>query len=412
MSLSESLEKVKYILSSVTKKITNGAKRREAAAEIAKAYGSGGQTFAANELRMSRNTVRKGTQEIDSGEKIEDRFDLRGRKKATELLPELENQIKTILDSQSQADPKFQTDRLYTNMSVGEIRKQLIMQYGYTDEVLPTERTLCTIVNDMRYTVKTVKKTEPKEKTNETELIFENINRLHEIASVDDNTIRLSTDTKDKVKVGDYSRGGTSRVNVKANDHDFCDEHLVPFGIMDVKGKTVDVFLSETKVTADFQVDMLYAYWERNGYAGSGKKLLLNLDNGPENNSRRTQFVKRMIEFSIDNDTEVTLAYYPPYHSKYNPIERAWGVLEKHWGGELLDSKETIVKYIETATYDHNYMKAEIIDAVYETKVKVNKKSMNIYEKALERIAGLEDYFVRISPKKCIEVLPYTFCFC
>ena len=299
MSLPESLEKVKYILSSVAKKITSGTKRREAAAEIANAYGTGGQTFAADVLKMSRNTVRKGAQEIESGEKIEDRFDLRGRKKTTELLPELESQIKEILDSQSQADPKFQTDRLYTNMSIGEIRKELIKQYGYTDEGLPTERTLDTIVNEMKYTVKTIKKTEPLKKVEETELIFYNLERVHEISADDDNIVRLSIDTKDRVKVGLFSRGGTSRVDVKAYDHDFGDQYVTPFGIMDVKKKTTNIYLSESSVTADFMVDSLESYWIAKGYSNSGKKLVLNIDNGPENNSHRTEFMKRMIQFRI-----------------------------------------------------------------------------------------------------------------
>ena len=411
MSLPESMQAVKHILSSVAGKITNGAKRREAAAEIAKEYGYGGQTFAAKELQMSRNTVRKGERELESGEKAEDRFDQRGRKKATEKHPEMEGQIKAILDSQSQVDPKFQTDRLYTNMSIGEIRNQLIKQYGYTDEELPTERTLDTLVNKMGYTVKTVKKSKTIKKIEETELIFENLNRVHEITKEDDSTVRLSIDAKDRVKLGEFSRGGTSRVRVEAYDHDFSDEYITPFGIMDVKSKTTEVYLAQ-KVTADFMADMLENYWTENGYSNSGKKLLLNLDNGPECESHRTQFMKRMIEFSIDHNTEVVLAYYPPYHSKYNPIERVWGALEIHWGGELLDSIDTVKRYIETATYDKKHLKAEIIKIAYETGIKVNKKIMQLYEKALERIAGLEDYFVRISPKRCMEMLPYELCFC
>ena len=52
--------------------------------------------------------------------------------------------------------------------------------------------------------------------------------------------------------------------------------------------------------------------------------------NGPENHSRRTQFLKRIVEFAHQYRLNIRLAYYPPYYSKYNPIERTWGVLEKH----------------------------------------------------------------------------------
>jgi hypothetical protein len=319
MSLSEPLEKVKHVIKPIMDRLSGKDKRR-CAAEISQAYGSGGQTYVSEAFEMSRNTVRKGEREIESGERIEDKYDQRGRKRTTEKLPELEGQIKTILDSQSQADPKLQTDRLYTNMTVEEIHRQLVKQYGYAEEELPTNRTLNTIVNGMRYTLKTVKKSEPVKKVEQTELIFENLNRVHEKAANDDNTVRLSADTKDKVKKGRFSRGGKSRVEVKAYDHDFGDEYIIPYGIMDVKEQTTQVYLSETKVTADFMVDRLIDYWVSHGYAGSGKKLLLNQDNGSENSSRRTQFIKRLEEFSIDYDVEITLVYYPPYHSKYNPV--------------------------------------------------------------------------------------------
>jgi hypothetical protein len=359
---------------------------------------------------MSRNTIRKGVEEVKSGKKIEDKYNLRGRKKTTEKLPKLKEEIKAILDSQSQADPKFQTDRLFTNISIGEIRKQLIRQYEYTDEELPTIRTINTIVNEMKYTVKSVKKADPINRIPETDMICENLKVVHEIADEDENTIRLSIDTKNKVKVGPFSRGGKSRVDVKAKDHDFGNEYEIPFGIMNVKEETTDIYLSETKVTADFMVDRLEEYWRKYGYKDSGKMLLLDADNGPENSGQRTEFIKRMVHFSIENNTDVILAYYPPYHSKYNPIERVWGVLEVHWNGALLDSKNAIKNYIESATYSSNNLTAEIIDKVYATGVKVSYKAMKIYEKALFRISSLEKWFVMISAKRCKEILGVSGC--
>ncbi|WP_059105789.1 ISAzo13-like element transposase-related protein [Shouchella shacheensis] len=79
--------------------------------------------------------------------------------------------------------------------------------------------------------------------------------------------------------------------------------------------------------------------------------LILNADNGPENHSRRTQFMKRMIEFAVNYDVKVLLAYYPSYHSKYNPIERVWGRLEQHWNGAILDTMEAVVGFAESMTW-------------------------------------------------------------
>lgn len=404
MSITEPIEKVKGLLGKIIKGLKGGKKRR-AVAEIAKEYGVGGESYASKEYGMSRRTIRKGMREQESGEEKIDKFRERGRKRATEKLPKLEEQIRKIISSQSQADPKFQTERLYTNMSVSEVRRQLALQYEYKNEELPVERTLNTIINKMGYTVKAVRKSKPIKKIPETELIFYNLERIHELSSEDESVVRLSIDTKDKVKVGEFSRGGESRVETEAYDHDFGDEYAVPFGIFDVKEKDVEISISESKVTADFMADRLEEYWYSHGYSWDDKILLLNADNGPENNSSRTQFIKRMVEFSAQHNTEVILAYYPPYHSKYNPVERVWGVLEQHWNGELLDTKEAVLKYAESMTYAAKHPVVRLIDEVYKTGVKVGKKLMSIYEKALDRMAGLEKWFIRISPAKAIEVL-------
>ncbi|MCP4447039.1 MAG: ISAzo13 family transposase, partial [Myxococcales bacterium] len=49
--------------------------------------------------------------------------------------------------------------------------------------------------------------------------------------------------------------------------------------------------------------------------------------NGPENSGRRTQFLNRMVSFADRYQLNIRLAYYAPHHSKYNPVERCWGVL-------------------------------------------------------------------------------------
>jgi hypothetical protein len=100
--------------------------------------------------------------------------------------------------------------------------------------------------------------------------------------------IRLSIDTKDRVKIGKFSRGGKSRVIVHARDHDFGSEYLTPFGILDVTNDRLVLLFTKTKVTADFMVDSIESYWIANGYCHSKHTLILNADNGPENNSRRT----------------------------------------------------------------------------------------------------------------------------
>jgi len=128
-------------------------------------------------------------------------------------------------------------------------------------------------------------------------------------------------------------------------------------------------------------------------------KLLLNLDNGPENHSRRRQFIRRLVDFADATGLHIELAYYPPYHSKYNPIERVWGVLEQHWNGSLLDSLETVLEMAKTMTYNKAPPIVHVIKKSYDKGVTLTKKAMNILEKRLDRLDGLKKYFVNISPQ-------------
>src|SRR3954452_5338395 len=78
--------------------------------------------------------------ELRTGMTCVDAFHCRRRKPAEEHLPRLLDDIRAIADGQSQADPKFQTSRLFTRISAAEVRRRLIATRGYTDEQLPTQQ--------------------------------------------------------------------------------------------------------------------------------------------------------------------------------------------------------------------------------------------------------------------------------
>jgi hypothetical protein len=137
-------------------------------------------------------------------------------------------------------------------------------------------------------------------------------------------------DAKAMVKVGPFARGGKSRVPTKAADHDFgAEAKVTPVGIFLPALDELFLYGVTSKVTSDCLVDCLVDWWENiKERFPEIKTLLINLDNGPENHSRRTQFMQRLLEFVQHYQINIGLAYYPPYHSKYNPIERCWGRLE------------------------------------------------------------------------------------
>lgn len=234
-----------------------------------------------------------------------------------------------------------------------------------------------------------------------TDAIFEQLSQVQAQARQDPTVLRLSIDAKAMVKVGAFSRNGQSRVIVRAADHDFkADETLTPFGIFLPDYDEVYLYFAPSGLTADFIGDCLCDFWTTvRASFPTIATLLINLDNGPENHSRRTQFMQRLTDFADEFHLTVQLAYYPPYHSKYNPIERVWGVLEQHWNGALLDSRQTVLRFASTMTYNRLSPVVKFIDYAYQTGVKLTQQAMTALESRFQRLPGLSKWFVLIAPR-------------
>jgi hypothetical protein len=152
--------------------------------------------------------------------------------------------------------------------------------------------------------------------------------------------------------------------------------------------------------TSDFWVDALMLWWQQARPAmGHVGRLVIFLDNGPKNAGTRTQFLKRVIEFADWSGLEIRLVYYPPYHSKYNPIERCWSSLEKKWGGTLLNSLEVILERARRMTWLGKHPVVERLDGEYPEGVRLTKKEMKPYEARLQRSQTLPKYDITIKPK-------------
>lgn len=208
-------------------------------------------------------------------------------------------------------------------------------------------------------------------------------------------------DAKATIPVGWFSRRGQTRVIVKAFDHDFKpEEKLTPYGIFLPQYDELYLYFTTGRVTSDFIVDCLEDFWQsvRSRFL-QVKTLLINQDNGPENHSRRTQFMQRITTFADTFQITIDLAYYPPYHSKYNPIERVWGVIEKRWNGSLLDTVETVLNFAKNLSWKDLPPKGvKLVTKSYSTGVRLTQKAMTALEQRFERLPGLEKWFVTISP--------------
>lgn len=152
--------------------------------------------------------------------------------------------------------------------------------------------------------------------------------------------------------------------------------------------------------TSDFWVDALKLWWlQVSANHGHIRRLAIYLDNGPNNAGTRTQFLKRMIEFADWSGLEIRLLYYPPYHSKYNPVERCWSPLQKKFAGSLLTSLKIILQQALRMTWEGEHAVVKRLYGNYPKGVRLTKKEMKPYEARLERSTTLPKYDILIRPK-------------
>jgi len=396
----ELTEALKAVFMETAQTLT-GATRRLFMARTVKLLGRGGAQRAEEELGWNRGTIRKGRHELESGLRCVDNLSARGRKRAEAHWPTLEQDLRAIVKPQSQIDPSFKTDRQYTRLSAAEVRRQLIEQKGYPEAAVPTRRTVSTKLNDLGFYLRKVAKSKPKKKVPETDAIFEEVRRVNTAADAADDTLRVSLDAKAVVKIGEFSRDGSNRVAVAAADHDFKpDATVTPVGFLLPRYGDLFLYLGTSKITSDFIVDRLEDLWQTHLHPRFPRvtTLVLNMDNGPENHSRRTQFLNRIVGFVATQQLTVRLAYYPPYHSKYNSIEHCWGTLEQHWNGTLLDEVATVLKFAESMTWRDKHPVVKLVTTLYETGVRLTQTAMAKLETQIKRLPALEKWFVEISP--------------
>jgi transposase len=207
-------------------------------------------------------------------------------------------------------------------------------------------------------------------------------------------------DAQATVKIGPFARGGQSRALVAAVDHDLQPTAtLTPVGICLPAFDELCMYGVTSQVTSDWVADRLTQWWEsvRTRFPHI-TTLVLNLDNGPENQSRRTPCMQRMVEFGQQYHVTVRLAYSPPSHSKYNPIERCWGILENHWNGALLDSIDAVLQFAATMTWKGTPPVVALVTTTYQTGVTLTKEAMEAVEAKIKRLPLLGKWFVDIVP--------------
>jgi hypothetical protein len=185
----------------------------------------------------------------------------------------------------------------------------------------------------------------------------------------------------------------------KGWDHDPpAARQWTPLGILMLATNALTIIFGNRE-TSDFWVDGLKLWWlQVKGALTSIRRLVIYLDNGPKNSGRRTQFLKRLIEFTDWSGLQIRLVYYPPYHSKYNPIEHCWSSLEQKWGGTLLNCLKVILQEALRMWWCGQHPTVKRLQGEYPDGVRLTRKEMKPYEARLERSKALPKYDIVIRP--------------
>jgi hypothetical protein len=174
---------------------------------------------------------------------------------------------------------------------------------------------------------------------------------------------------------------------------------LAPAGILEVGTDQLTLVFGASGDTSDVVADALDLWWaDRRIAYPNARRIPVDLDNGPSVAGNRTQFLHRMVGFADRRRAAVELAYYPPYHSTYDRVERCWGVLENHWNGALRDTAATALGWARTMTWRGLRPIAHSLDRVYPTGVRWTKAAFRPIAARLERSPTLPKWSLVIRP--------------
>ncbi|MFZ2808541.1 MAG: ISAzo13 family transposase [Desulfosalsimonadaceae bacterium] len=200
----------------------------------------------------------------------------------------------------------------------------------------------------------------------------------------------VSVDTKKKEQIGNLYRDGKiyTTETIEVFDHDFpslAEGVAVPHAIFDIKRNEAYVCIGTSRDTSEFSCDSIRSWWQNYGilHYPFATSILMLMDGGGSNSSRHYIFKQDLLALAEEIGIEIRVAHYPPYTSKWNPIEhRVFPHIARALQGMILTSHLLMKELIEKATTSTGLkVFACIFNRVYETGRKVAegfKESMRI----------------------------------
>jgi hypothetical protein len=364
----------------IIKKCLNEKGKRLWAAVEAKNYGYGGVTVLSEATNLGRTTIHKGLKEILSPideERI--RKVGGGRKKITQIYPNILTDLDRLVDPTSKGDPE--NPLRWTSKSTRKLSNQL-SEKGYKIGHTSTGLLLRQLGYSLQVNKKTLENGSQPDRNKQFELINDSVKKMQSKGFP-----CLSVDTKKKENIGNYKNNGQEYcakgkpIEVKA--HDFTDKKLgkvVPYGIYDIGQNKGWVSVGISADTAQFAVNTIRTWWYTDGEKNypNAKLILITADCGGSNGYRVRLWKMELQKLATQIGIVIEVHHFPPGTSKWNKIEhRLFSYISKNWRGKPLIDKETVVNLIgKTKTTTGLTISAVLDKNNYKTGIKVSDKEM------------------------------------
>jgi Rhodopirellula transposase DDE domain len=296
-----------------------------------------------------------------------------GRKRLIDSEPQLQPNFQQVLQDQTAGDP-VKPESLWPNLSVSAIADRMA-ELG-----TPVDRTIVEqLLDQAQLGRRQALKTMAMDQTRDRNQQFETISFYKQLYIDSPNPI-LSIDTKKRELLGNFQRDGHvfTTQTIRVFDHDypsFADGHVIPHGLFDLKRNRGYINLGGSYDTSEFACDSIFQWWNAEGHAAwpHADSLLLLCDGGGSNSARQYLFKQDLQALANRIGLEIRVCHYPPYTSKYNPIEhRLFAHVTRACQGVIFKCVEQVRHYMaKTTTRTGLSVAVNILDNVYEKGRKV-----------------------------------------
>mgnify|MGYP002633938421 CR=1 FL=1 len=380
--------------------------RRLWAGTEARELGHGGATVVSDATGIALSAVRRGLQEVSSGDVLADRVRRPGggRKKLIDHDPELVVALRALVEPATRGDPE--SALCWTSKST----RKLSMELGARGrKVSPS--TVGRLLKSMGFTLQRTRKTEDGRNHIDRDAQFHYINdKVREFHGSNDPAI--SVDTKKKELVGNFANGGEewrpSGAPLRVKVHDFpsdADGKAVPYGVYDIGRNEGWVSVGISKDTAEFSTNTIEAWWRGMGEAiyPDATRLLVTADCGGSNGNRLRLWRLELQKLADATGLKITVCHFPSGTSKWNKIEhRMWSQVTRNWRGRPLTSFAVIVRLIGATTTTRGLkINAKLDERTYANGTKVTDKQLEAVQLRRHEFHGEWNY--TITPKNQTE---------